>query len=116
AERREPSDVLIDSVIAWESLFGTKDGEPTFRVTMCIAKLLEGSVESRLALKARLGKIYSLRSKVVHGSGMIDQKEIPMCHEALDVAVRLLKVLIAERPDIITLADGAARSARLLLE
>ena len=28
AERREPSDVLVDSVIAWENLFGTKEGEP----------------------------------------------------------------------------------------
>jgi len=38
AERRDPVDVLIDSVIAWENIFGTSQGEPTFRVTACLAK------------------------------------------------------------------------------
>ena len=70
-ERREPSDVLIDSVIAWENLFGTKEGEPTFRVTMCLAALLEAETQARIELKRRLGKVYTLRSKVVHGSGVV---------------------------------------------
>jgi hypothetical protein len=81
AERREPSDVLIDSVIAWENLFGTKEGELTFRVTTCLAKLLEQDGDARLALKARLGKIYALRSKVVHGSGALKHSEYPLCNE-----------------------------------
>ena len=51
AERREPSDVLIDSVIAWENLFGTSEGEPTFRVSTCLAVLLEDSFDARADLK-----------------------------------------------------------------
>jgi Apea-like HEPN len=115
AERREPSDVLVDSVIAWENLFGTKEGEPTFRVTMCLAKLLEQGTAARLALKTRLGKIYALRSKVVHGGGALRENEYPLCHEALDVSIRAVRVLAAEREDVLRLADGAKRSAALLL-
>ncbi|WP_267244045.1 HEPN domain-containing protein [Streptomyces sp. PR69] len=115
AERREPSDVLIDSVIAWESLFGTKEGEPTFRVTSCIAKLLADSVEERIALRTRLGKIYALRSKVVHGNSNLKTEDYPLCQEALDFGIRVVKILVADRTDILELPDGAARSARLLL-
>jgi hypothetical protein len=115
AERREPSDVLIDSVIAWENLFGTKEGEPTFRVTTCLAKLLEQDGQARLKLKTRLGKIYALRSKVVHGSGVLKRDEYPLCTEALDVAIEAVRILIGTRTDILNLADGALRSAELLL-
>lgn len=115
AERHEPSDVLIDSVIAWENLFGTKDGEPTFRVTMCIAKLLEESDGDRLKLKSRLGKIYTLRSDVVHGSRSISVDDYPLCREALEVAIRVVKLLVSDRSDILDLPDGATRSAALLI-
>ena len=115
AERREPSDVLVDSVIAWENLFGTKEGEPTFRVTMCLAKLLEQGTEARLTLRTRLGKIYALRSKVVHGGGTLSKKEYPLCYEALDVAIQAVRELVAERGDVLRLPDGAKRSAVLLL-
>ncbi|MFI0368849.1 hypothetical protein ACH35V_13265 [Actinomadura sp. 1N219] len=116
AERREPSDVLIDSVIAWENLFGTKEGEPTFRVTMCLASLLKESLQERKEFKTRLGKIYALRSKVVHGSGKPKEGEYPLCYEALDVAIDAVRLLTSDRVDILKLRDGAARSATLLLE
>ena len=115
AERREPSDVLIDSVIAWENLFGTKEGEPTFRVTMCLAKLLEQELEARLKLRTRLGKIYALRSKIVHGGGALGRNDHPLCNEALDVAIRAVRTLTTDRADILKLPDGAHRSAALLL-
>lgn len=115
SERREMSDVLVDSVIAWESIFGTKEGEPTFRVTTCLAKLLADSYEERLALKSRLGKIYALRSKVVHGGGILSARDFPMCQEALSVAVSAVRVLLTERAELLALSDGAERSAALLL-
>jgi hypothetical protein len=116
AERRDMSDVLIDSVIAWENLFGTKEGEPTFRVTMCLAKLLKNSFEDRKAFKARLGKIYSLRSKIVHGSGNLQLDEHPLCRQALDVAIDAIRILISQRTDILDIPDGAIRSSTLLLD
>jgi Apea-like HEPN len=115
AERLEPSDVLIDSVIAWESLFGTKDGEPTFRVTTCLALLLEQSFQARKDLRQRLSRIYNLRSKVVHGGGNLKENEYPLCQEALKVAIDAIRVLVTERTDILELPDGAARSSALLL-
>jgi Apea-like HEPN len=115
AERREPSDVLIDSVIAWENLFGTSQGEPTFRVTMCLAVLLERSPKARMDLRKKLGDIYGLRSSVVHGSGSLKESDYPKCQEALDIAIRAIRVLVTERTDILELADGAARSIALLV-
>ena len=116
AERLEPSDVLIDSVIAWESLFGTKEGEPTFRVTTCLALLLERSFRARKDLRQRLSRIYNLRSKVVHGGGNLKESEYPMCQEALNIAIDAMRVLVTERTDILELPDGATRSAALLLQ
>lgn len=115
AERRDLSDVLIDSVIAWENLFGTKEGEPTFRVTMCLAKLLRSSPQDRQALKSKLGRIYALRSKIVHGSANLKPEDHSYCREALDVAIEAIKVLVSERTDILDMPDGAVRSAALLL-
>ncbi len=83
---------------------------------MCLARLLESDVKARLALRAKLGKIYSLRSKVVHGSGVLKVEEHPLCQEALEVAIRAVRVLIADRTDILKLPDGAERSKVLLLE
>jgi hypothetical protein len=115
AERREPSDVLIDSVVAWENLFGTKLGEPTFRVTMCIAKLLEESLPDRLTLRSKLGRMYTLRSDIVHGNCALKVEQYALCYEALDVAIRVVRVLLKDRMDILELPDGARRSETLLL-
>jgi hypothetical protein len=115
-ERRDPSDVLIDSVIAWENLFGTKEGEPTFRISTCIATLLGETFEKRIEIKARLSKIYGLRSKVVHGSGHLKPSEYKFCYEALDVAIDAIRALFESRRDILELPDGATRSSTLLLD
>jgi len=116
AERREPSDVLVDSVIAWESLFGSIEGELRFRITSSLAILLEGSYQARKDFRKRLSDIYRLRSKVVHGSGKLKESEYPRCQEALAVAIDAIRVLITERPDILELPDGAERSIALLLQ
>ncbi|WP_405004965.1 HEPN domain-containing protein [Kitasatospora purpeofusca] len=115
SERRDPADVLIDSVIAWENLFGTKDGEPTFRITMCLATLLRDDPEERVQLRTELGKIYNLRSKIVHGSADLKPADVPQCDASLEIAIDAIKALIDQRPDILALPDGAQRSTNLLL-
>lgn len=114
AERREPSDVLIDSVIAWENLFGSS--APTLRVTACLARLLEESADQRKTLRTRLAQIYTLRSKIVHGSTTLKERDYPTCQEALGIAIRAVRVLTTTRTDILQLRDGTARSEALLLE
>lgn len=115
-ERREPSDVLIDSVIAWENLFGTRLGESTFRITMSLAACLGETPEERSILQGRFSKIYGLRSKIVHGSGQLKPTDYPLCQEALDIAIKAIRVLLSERTDILSLPDGAKRSSKLLLD
>jgi Apea-like HEPN len=109
AERREPSDVLIDSVIAWESIFGTKCG-----LTKCLTTLLERDTKARQARKKGLDRIYDLRSKVVHGGGTLDVKDHSICEEALDVAIEAMRILVANYPNILRAKDGAERSKLLL--
>jgi hypothetical protein len=115
AERREPADVLIDSVIAWENIFGTAEGEPTLRVTSSLAILLESDTEKRKALRSRLGTIYALRSAVVHGNRSLTPADNPLCQEALEVALRAVRVLTREGANVLDLQDGAMRSQHLIL-
>lgn len=114
-ERRDAVDVLIDSVIAWENLFGTKDGEPTLRVTASISLLLESEPPKRRALRSELVKIYRLRSDAVHGTAMPQSSEIQLCFRALDVAILAIRTLVKDRPDVLAEPDGGARSLRLIL-
>src|ERR1700674_5062851 len=65
-ERISMEDVLIDSVMAWENLVGT-DGESTFRVTASLSRLLEADPTTRRQRHLELKRVYSLRSRVVHG-------------------------------------------------
>jgi hypothetical protein len=97
------------------SKFGTKEGEPMFRVTTCLAVLLEDSPLARADLKKKLAAIYTLRSKVVHGSANLKESDYRRCQDALDVAIRAVRVLTTTRMDILGLADGAARSTALPL-
>lgn len=116
SERREPSDVLIDSVIAWENLFGSKDGEPTLRVTASLALLLEENPQARRKLRTKLGKIYALRSDIVHGtSALSDQAEFAACYEALDIALEALRILLRDRTDVLAQRTGTERSLHLIV-
>ncbi len=115
AERREPTDVLIDAVIAWENIFGSSTGEPTLRVTASLALLLESDGEKRRALRSRLRDIYNLRSGVVHGSKVPARAELPLCQEALDVALRAVRVLARDRADVLDLNTGEERSLNVIM-
>lgn len=115
AERRDHVDVLIDSVIAWENLFGTKDGEPTLRVTASLALLLEPDPAKRRKFRTDLGKIYSLRSDAVHGTALPKPTDIPLCYKALDVAIQALRVVLKDRADLLSEGDGGVRSLKMIL-
>src|SRR5262249_313765 len=61
-------DALIDGVVVWEALFGTGDTqELAYRVSMTMACVLSGSPTERAAYQDEIKKLYSLRSKIVHG-------------------------------------------------
>jgi len=71
AQRSEKVDALIDAVIAWESLVGTRHDKAD-KVPRALAILLKNKPSERSALFERLKAIYNLRTDVVHGHEVSD--------------------------------------------
>ena len=113
--RTDPADRLVDSVIAWENLFGTSEGEPRFRVTSAMACLLEAEGHSRISTQSRLKRLYDARSRVVHGARIDTPSLIQDGNDALLFARQSLQGLFRDRPDLLHEPDGAGRSAKLVL-
>lgn len=113
--RTDPSDRLVDAVIAWENLFGTSEGEPRLRISAAMAWLLADTAAERRELQREIRQLYDDRSKIVHG-GVFDEVSIaPKANRALDLAILSLRELFRSRSDVLALSDGAARSIRLML-
>jgi hypothetical protein len=112
AHRLDPADALIDAVMVWENLVGTST-ETTFRVTAALAKSLESEASKRRDLRRSLGKIYDVRSKVVHGVA-IDAPDVNAASErATEVA--LLALRAAYRRGKAWLQRGSTERADILL-
>jgi len=114
--RVDQIDALVDLVIAWENLFGSRQGEPTLRISAALAWLLGGTPQEREEIRAQASRVYTLRSDVVHGNRAVPH------HEAVggvQVARRLtllgLRALFRERTDVLGLRNGDDRSRRLLM-
>src|SRR5438093_5546346 len=91
AARIDRSDALLDAVMVWENLLGTST-EVTFRVTAALAKALEPDRTKRRALRKALAQVYDVRSRVVHG-GAVEQAAVnDAATQAIDVAVRVLRI------------------------
>ncbi|WP_143034006.1 HEPN domain-containing protein [Paramicrobacterium humi] len=83
-ERRAQDDALIDAVIAWENMVGSRS-ETTFKVCSALAWLLEPEhAERRAALFNRCTKIYGVRSRLVHGD-----TDAILSSEDVDDAIRI---------------------------
>ncbi|MFF1927300.1 hypothetical protein [Streptomyces sp. NPDC058228] len=115
SSRWDSNDALIDALIAWENMFGTRT-ETTFRVTASLAKILEGETERRLELQRELNKLYSVRSSMVHGAKEPDPDTAARNRErVIRVAVDGLRALYHERPELLALPPEE-RSKKVLLE
>ncbi|WP_329017956.1 HEPN domain-containing protein [Micromonospora rifamycinica] len=114
AERRDPIDGFIDAVIAWESLFaGTDQGELSFRICAAMSKLLFEGAADRLAEHKKLVKLYTKRSKVLHGAQEISISDaIESRDYAIEVALECVKKLYLQYPDLLQDAD---RSKKIIL-
>lgn len=114
-DRLDPADALIDAVIAWESMFGSGQGEVSTRISVAVAVLLAKDPVSRRLLAKEVRGIYQLRSRLVHGS-------VSPGADALEGASRRATELgfaameaILQRPDLRRLTKSAERSDYLLL-
>ncbi len=115
SQRPSPIDSLVDAVVAWESLVGSKGGEITFRVTAALAKLIEADPMKRVAIVKQLKGIYSLRSKAVHGEAMDMNALKDSTDAAIGFGIAALQRLYEKNPEWFAL-DSTRRSDRLLLQ
>ena len=112
-ERTNPIDGFIDSVIAWENLFGG-NAELSYRISISISKLIERNLEKRLKLQKEIVNLYNKRSRIVHGSENISYEDAEQKrNRCLEIALSSLKKLYEIYPDLI---KDTNRSKKLALE
>lgn len=113
AERHDKADALIDAVTVWETLVGTRS-ETVFRVTAALAKLLEPDPAARGALRKRLGEIYDIRSRIVHGDVVDHVVLTEHADRAIDIALEATRALYKLGGDWLMM-KSTARADRLIL-
>jgi hypothetical protein len=114
--RSDALDGFIDAVICWENMFGTGEGETTFRVCASLATVLQPEdPEHRHQLFKELQGLYRERSKLVHGAAELEPER---AHEhrlrAIELAVEALRRLY-DRPDLLAAQDSSVRGKLVLL-
>jgi len=114
AHRIDRGDALIDAVIVWENIVGTST-ETTFRVTAALAKALQPDRTKRRSFRKTLGRVYTVRSSVVHGAAVDPAKIDDAASKAIDVALRILAFSYKRGRAWLSL-DSTTRADALLLE
>jgi len=114
--RFDPMDGFVDAVISWENMFGTGEGETTFRVCGAMAHLLEGDKpQQRLSLFRQLQELYRIRSSLVHGAQEPDALSATAHRdEAVRYALRAMRRLY-DRPELLSAESSSVRGRNLLL-
>ncbi|WP_430591478.1 hypothetical protein [Humidisolicoccus flavus] len=116
SDRSVPEDVLVDSVIVWENLFGAKT-ETTFRVTASLAWLLGESAADRVALQSQYKAIYTARSRVVHGDPTIKPDAIQSrSSEAVEVSIEALRAVFTSHVHLLQISTSEDRGLQLMLK
>ena len=110
----EATDSLIDAVIAWENLVGTRS-ETSFRVTAALAKLVEDDRSKRHTTRKELDKIYNARSRVVHGDPPDADLHVHR-QGAIATTLEAFRRLIRDRSDLIGKPKSSTRADLLILE
>ena len=115
SEGRDPMDGIIDAVIAWENVAGSKT-ETTFKVCAALAWLLEpDDVDRRSSVFTTAKRIYDVRSRVVHGDSETDEgKAAQLVPDAMEIAVKSMRRIHAD-PDLRAMNRSSARAERLIM-
>jgi hypothetical protein len=110
---QDSTDSLIDAVIAWENLVGTRS-ETSYRVTAALAMLCQDDPEKRIATRRDLAATYDARSRLVHGDQLPPDLQQHR-DRGIQTALEALRRLMTERQDLLALSSSSKRSDRLLL-
>lgn len=117
SHRLDPADALIDLVIAWENLFGSRQGEPALRIAASLGWLLGGAADEREAVRSTVATLYDLRSDLVHGNRAVPPREATMALRiARDLTISVLRTLYEHRTDLLRMSGGADRSRNLVMD
>jgi Apea-like HEPN len=108
----EAAESLIDAVIAWENLFGSRI-ETVYKVTASLAVLCEDDPAKRITFRKELDKLYEERSRLVHGDKAGAAFEVR--NRAIQIGLEAIARLIEKRPDLLEFAKSSKRADRLLL-
>lgn len=66
--RRSDEDRIIDSWVAFETLFVRENDELSYRAQMRIARFVADTLSQRELIRDQLRESYGFRSKIVHGT------------------------------------------------
>lgn len=114
ARRRVSSrDKAVDAAICLESLFGETGGEITFKLKMRSALFLGKSLDEKKSISQKIGNLYSLRSKTVHGSDDKNDKfweNKSIADDAIKIATQIIQDIVNENrlpnKDQLELSEG----------
>ena len=91
--RHNAYDKLIDAVTAWEAMVGSTT-ETAFKVCAAMTRLLGTPEADRLKKHSELSKIYSARSRIVHGEPPKDIRLVfDQAQQATEIALTALEAL-----------------------
>ena len=106
AQRHDPADSFIDAVVAWENLYGSGEGELTFRISVSMASLLSEDSDERLAVQREIAALYGRRSKVLHGDTDPSPRDATRDRDrALSLVLATLRRLYQDFPELISQKD-----------
>lgn len=112
--RSDRSDALIDAVIAWENLVGTRL-QTARRVSRALTCLAEPAVEKRGTFCDELRRVYDVRSRVVHGEVVDPQAAEEAGQRAIEVSLRAILELYHRGGDWLSISSSE-RAERLTVE
>lgn len=107
----EAGESLIDAVIAWDALLGSRR-KSTYRVTAGLTALCEDDAALHVERRAELADIYDKRSRLVHGD--IAGVDLDLRNRAIQVGLEALARLITDHPALLELPKSETRVGRLL--
>lgn len=110
--RMQAEDGLVDAVVALESLFGTREGEIRFRLSVAVAWLLEAENEGRSTRQRKAKELYDKRSKIVHGGHLAGSDAEEFKQQAVQLLIEVMRTLFADRPELIA-DDGRGTTLAL---